>query len=199
MAAVYIWGEPARYENYRRAVERAGGEVRFGGESSGCDALVLPGGGDLQPWRYGQRNTASRGMEPERDAAEWELLRRFSGRPVLGICRGMQVINVFYGGTLHQDLPGHSAIGGHDRFHPVKLLPGVFKGSCGGCRAVNSAHHQGVDQLGQGLCAAAWAEDGVIEAIVHARLPVWGVQWHPERMPGDSGTGLFQAFLELCR
>ena len=122
MATVYIWGEAERYENYRRAVEAAGGTVRFGGTPEGCDALLLPGGGDMEPWRYGQSNTASRGLEPERDTAELMLLERFTaaGKPVLGICRGIQVINVFFGGTLCQDLPGHSAVDGHDSFHTVR-------------------------------------------------------------------------------
>ena len=74
MRTVYIWGDTERYGNYRRAVETAGGAVRFGGETEGCDALLLPGGGDMEPWRYGQENTASRGLEPERDAAELALL-----------------------------------------------------------------------------------------------------------------------------
>ena len=66
---IYIWGNASRYENYQRAVELAGDQVQFGGDPEGCAALLLPGGGDLEPWRYGQKNTASRGLEPLRDAA----------------------------------------------------------------------------------------------------------------------------------
>ena len=73
---VYIWGESERYRNYRRAVEAAGGVVQFYGDPEKCGALLLPGGGDLEPWRYGQANTASRGLEPARDTAELETLRR---------------------------------------------------------------------------------------------------------------------------
>ena len=200
MATVYIWGEATRYENYRRAVEAAGGTVRFGGTPEGCDALLLPGGGDMEPWRYGQSNTASRGLEPERDTAELMLLERFTaaGTPVLGICRGIQVINVFFGGTLCQDLPGHSAVDGHDSFHTVRTARSPLLAVCGPLCRVNSAHHQAADAPGRGLRAVQWAEDGAVEAVCHDCLPVWGVQWHPERLPGELGGRLLRAFLALC-
>ena len=200
MASVYIWGEAERYENYRRAVEAAGGTVRFGGTPEGCDALLLPGGGDMEPWRYGQSNTASRGLEPERDTAELMLLERFTaaGKPVLGICRGIQVINVFFGGTLCQDLPGHSAVDGHDSFHTVRTARSPLLAVCGPLCRVNSAHHQAADAPGRGLRAVQWAEDGAVEAVCHDCLPVWGVQWHPERLPGELGGRLLRAFLALC-
>ena len=196
---VYIWGEAARYENYRRAVEAAGGQALFGLETEpAVDALLLPGGGDLEPWRYGQENTASRGLEPERDAAELALLDRFTaaGKPVLGICRGLQTINVFFGGTLLQDIPGHSAECGRDRMHPVRSA-GLFARLLGERVSVNSAHHQAAGRLGSGLEAAQWSPEGVTEALVHRRLPVWAVQWHPERLDRRRGLGLFRAFLEL--
>ena len=196
---VYIWGEAARYENYRRAVEAAGGQALFGLETEpAADALLLPGGGDLAPWRYGQENTASRGLEPERDAAELALLDRFTaaGKPVLGICRGLQTINVFFGGTLLQDIPGHSAECGRDRMHPVRSA-GLFARLLGERGSVNSAHHQAAGRLGSGLEAAQWSPEGVTEALVHRRLPVWAVQWHPERLERRKGLGLFRAFLEL--
>ena len=200
MATVYIWGEATRYENYRRAVEAAGGTVRFGGTPEGCDALLLPSGGDMEPWRYGQSNTASRGLEPERDTAELMLLERFTaaGKPVLGICRGIQVINVFFGGTLCQDLPGHSAVDGHDSFHTVRTARSPLLAVCGPLCRVNSAHHQAADAPGRGLRAVQWAEDGAVEAVCHDCLPVWGVQWHPERLPGELGGRLLRAFLALC-
>ena len=200
MATVYIWGEATRYENYRRAVEAAGGTVRFGGTPEGCDALLLPGGGDMEPWRYGQSNTASRGLEPERDTAELMLLERFTaaGKPVLGICRGIQVINVFFGGTLCQDLPGYSAVDGHDSFHTVRTARSPLLAVCGPLCRVNSAHHQAADAPGRGLRAVQWAEDGAVEAVCHDCLPVWGVQWHPERLPGELGGRLLRAFLALC-
>lgn len=203
---IFIPGRAERYVNYSRAIEAAGGRVRFSdgsGPEAGCDALLLPGGGDLEPWRYGQPNTASRDMEPERDAAEFALLERFTaaGKPVLGICRGLQSINVYFGGTLVQDLPGHSALdSGDDRLHPVCTAASFLSAVCGGHAVVNSAHHQAVDRLGQGLRAVQWSPDGVVEAISHRVLPVWGVQWHPERLRVNRlGEQLFVAFLDLCR
>lgn len=199
---VYIWGSPERFAGYRRWVESAGGRAVFGDAAGGqrWDALLLPGGGDLEPWRYGQENTASRGLEPERDREELRLLQAFTaaGKPVLGVCRGLQTINVFFGGTLAQDIPGHSAGAEGDRLHAVKTAPSPLRPLCGERMEVNSAHHQAADRLGGGLRAVQWAEDGVIEALCHRRLPVWAVQWHPERL-GDPAPPrrLMGAFLEL--
>nr|WP_325222848.1 type 1 glutamine amidotransferase [uncultured Oscillibacter sp.] len=200
---VYIWGGPERFANYRRWVESAGGRAVFGDASDGqgrkWDALLLPGGGDLEPWRYGQENTASRGLEPERDEAELRLLQEFTalGKPVLGVCRGLQTINVFFGGTLAQDVPGHGAWEEGDRLHGVRTAPSPLRPLWGERMTVNSAHHQAADRLGSGLRAVQWTGDGVVEALCHERLPVWAVQWHPERL-GDRSPGrrLMGAFLE---
>ncbi len=185
---VYIWGEAERFSNYRRWVESAGGRAVSGSAAAGqgalWDALLLPGGGDLEPWRYGQENTASRGLEPERDEAELRLLQEFTaaGKPVLGVCRGLQTINVFFRGTLAQDIPGHNAWADGDRLHAVGTAPSPFRALWGERIWVNSAHHQAAGRLGGGLLAVQWAEDGVVEALCHRRLPVWAVQWHPERL-----------------
>ena len=193
---VYLWGLPEAFENYRRAVEAAGGQAVFGAGAEDCDALLLAGGGDLEPWRYGQEDRGSRGLDPQRDQEELALLERFAaaGKPVLGVCRGLQTINVCFGGTLLQDIPDHSAVEGKDRLHAVRTAPSVFRELYGPSLTVNSAHHQAVDRLGAGLLAVQWSEDGIVEALVHQSLPVWAVQWHPERL-GETGARLFAAFL----
>lgn len=204
---ICIWGREEQYRNYAEAIAAAGGLACFGEDPKRCDALLLPGGGDLEPWRYGQKNTASRNLDKDRDQTELDLLDEFTaaGKPVLGICRGLQTINVFFGGTLIQDLSGHSAADGEDRFHRVRTLPSVFSGLYGEACVVNSAHHQAADQLGSGLRAVQWTGDGVIEAVCHRTLPVWAVQWHPERLRGTfakhgtaDGDALFTWFLALC-
>lgn len=202
-SAIFILGEKTRFANYQRAVEAAGGSVRFScsvTDAGNCCALLLPGGGDLEPWRYGQPNTASRGLEPERDAGEFALLDLFctAKKPVLGICRGLQTINVYFGGTLEQDIAGHSQEQGMDRMHPVRTEKSFLFPLYGERSMVNSAHHQAVCSLGCGLLAVQRAMDGVVEGLCHKYLPVWGVQWHPERM-ADGGLRLFDAFLAQCR
>ena len=204
---VFLRGKSGTYARYELAIRKAGGDVLAGEcmeDARRCDALLLPGGGDLEPWRYGQDNTASWDLDPLRDREEFLLLELFTDlrRPVLGICRGMQTVNVFFGGSLFQDIPGHRAAAGADRFHQVRTAPSPLWDLYGASAIVNSAHHQSVDRLGAGLRAVQWAPDSTVEALIHTVLPVWAVQWHPERLPfGTGGTAdgsrLFKAFLQL--
>lgn len=199
---VCIPGDAGTYRNYRAAVQKAGGIPCFHTAPEVCDCLLLPGGGDLEPWRYRQANTASRNLEPDRDALEWSLLAHFLSRkkPILGVCRGMQVINVFFGGDLVQDWPSHSAADGADRLHAIKTAPSRLRALYGTHCIVNSSHHQVVGQLGDHLEPLQWADDGAVEALRHRTLPVWGVQWHPERLSASDrrlpdGLLLYRAFL----
>ncbi|MCL7967008.1 MAG: gamma-glutamyl-gamma-aminobutyrate hydrolase family protein [marine benthic group bacterium] len=179
--------------------------------------LVLSGGEDVDPARYGQSPDGARTVSPERDAMELELLRRALERriPVLAICRGIQLLNVGLGGTLYQDLETKMGTAiDHDRFrefaghiHAIRpdgpeLLAGVFPD---GEFVQNSAHHQGIQDLAPALTAVARAPDGLVEAVEY-RQPgaAWtvGVQWHPERKLEDpSGTNrrLFERFAAAVR
>jgi putative glutamine amidotransferase len=162
------------------------------------DALVLAGGADVDPAAYGaEPHPCTRGTRPERDAAEIPLARRALERdlPLLGICRGMQLLNVALGGTLIQHLPDDVGHGDHRRHlgsfddadHDVRLAPGSLAARvCGELRhATKSHHHQAVDRLGDGLVASGWSElDDLVEAV-EAPGARWalGVQWHPEVDP----------------
>jgi putative glutamine amidotransferase len=157
-----------------------------------CDAVCVTGGGDVDPARYGGDPggaSALTDLDPARDDAELACVvaARTEGRPLLGICRGIQVITVALGGKLHPDLPtagfaGHWDEGRqHEPVHPITSTPGsLSEAALCGADLVNSIHHQAVAAVGPSLVATAWGPDGVIEAI---EAPgVLGVQWHPERL-----------------
>ena len=183
----------------------------------GCDGLLLTGGEDIDPAHYGEEPAPGLGaVDRERDRFELALFRaaRAAGLPVLGICRGIQLINVALGGTLYQDLPSErpSAID-HDparprdaRTHHVRLAPGSRAAlALGVDRLVpNSFHHQAVKDLAPVLIATGWSDDGVIEAVEGRSEHPWllAVQWHPEEMHADVTApeqGLFGALVEQAR
>lgn len=173
---------PAVYAEDDGGLERALGSA---------DALLLAGGGDIQPRLYGATPLATLDhVDPVRDDVELRALAwaRDAGARVLGICRGAQLLAVASGGSLIQDLPaaGYELHVGvrHDRpyaglEHVVKAEPGtVAERLLAGMEQVNSHHHQAVAEVGEGLVATAWSADGVIEALEGPNL--LGVQWHPE-------------------
>lgn len=203
-----LWEHTA---NYRRALNRlrCPFRVSLDPENNRAAALLLPGGGDMDPSLYGEAGRGSRNVRRELDLAQLALLNAFvqEKKPVLGICRGMQVINVYFGGTLIQDLPTaclHLAPG-DDLVHSCLARPGTLLSTLyGKTFPVNSAHHQGIGRPGQSLSVIAQATDGVAEALLHNTLPIMGVQWHPERMCFDrkrpdtvDGSLLLRRFLSL--
>lgn len=151
------------------------------------DKLILPGGADIDPKYFGEENSGSEGIDKEMDEGQFELLDAFvkAGKPVLGVCRGCQIVNVYFGGSLYQNLPtadAHKAISGEDQYHGVKSVQeSVMQKLYGNEFRVNSTHHQGCKQIGNGLFPTLFAADGVVEALEHKQLPVLAVQWHPER------------------
>lgn len=202
--------------NYLAAIEAAGGvgDARYlPAPDLSYDGLLLTGGDDMDPALFGQVNRGSRGIDRARDEAELALLDAFLGadKPVLAICRGHQVVNVWLGGDLIQDLgsglaPFHQK-GEGDQIHLVRGLEGsLLHRLYGPVFPVNSSHHQGLGRLGRGLTASARSEGGVIEAVEHDTLPLISVQFHPERMTGAlarpdtvDGGAIFRAFVELCK
>ncbi|MER7755125.1 gamma-glutamyl-gamma-aminobutyrate hydrolase family protein [Kitasatospora sp. NPDC097643] len=158
---------------------------------AGLDGIVLTSGEDLDPALYGAKpHPCTQPPVRERDRWEWAVLAEALARdlPVLGVCRGMQLMNVHAGGTLIQHLPeavghhGHNLHGGHFSPHAVTTVPGTRIGALiPGTRQVATHHHQAVESLGAGLVVGARAADGTIEAIESTRHRfVVGVQWHPE-------------------
>lgn len=221
------WGGAERQgvnSAYVRSVVEAGGipfilppaigATHAMGALDGLDALLLSGGEDLDPSWYGTAASPDLGeVDRERDLFELALFAaaRQRGMPILGICRGIQLINVALGGTLWQDLPAErpSAIE-HDRrdarsvrTHGVSVERGTRMAVTLGLTelAVNSFHHQGIRDLASPLRASAWAGDGLIEAVEGDDGAPWlmAVQWHPEEMFADVAAperGLFRALVE---
>lgn len=209
---ILIAGREEETLNYQKALQAMGipFDVRL---SDVChtayDGLLLPGGGDIDPARFGQELNGSTRIDPELDGQQFSIFRDFfdAGKPVFGICRGCQIINVALGGTMIQHLPcadTHKGIvGGGDFYHSASAEPGsVLYGLYGGEFSVNSHHHQGCDRIGEGLKCTLRAADGTVEAVEHESRPVLGVQWHPERTGFDflspkavDGEKLFRYFI----
>ena len=188
---------PQAVTNYLHALTMTGARGEAGRDFSAdqYDGLLLPGGCDVNPARYGKEPIPQEITDDDQDALQFDVLARFleARKPVLGICRGHQLLNVAFGGTLIQHLPG------------AEKHMSLPSGEDNDFR-VNSSHHQGIELPGKGLHAVLHSEDGVIEAIEHDSLPVWGVQWHPERMcflhqrdDTEDGSLIFRFFLEQCR
>ena len=220
-AAWGVWNEPADLlpASYADSVAAAGvvpvllPPVLAGSAAAaesvldGVHGVVLAGGADVDPARYGAaRDPQSGPPRPDRDAWELALVREAlrRGMPVLAICRGMQVLNVALGGTLVQHLPdavGSDAhcptVGVHGR-HDVQLAAGtIVQRVFGDVADAATYHHQGIERLGDGLVATGWTADGVVEAVERPGDGwIVGVQWHPEVV---NGAPLFEAFAEACR
>ena len=178
-----------------------------------CDGLLMTGGQDVNPLLYGQTVTNQcGGICHERDEMETHFFNEAIRQniPVLGICRGLQMINVLLGGTLYQDLPteidsriDHQMKAPYDRIcHQVMLMPGAALHRLLRVdeMGVNSYHHQAVKDLGKELEVMAESEDGLVEAVsLPAKKFVWAVQWHPEYdLTNSSSQKIFTSFVDSC-
>ncbi|WP_353949299.1 gamma-glutamyl-gamma-aminobutyrate hydrolase family protein [Sporolactobacillus sp. Y61] len=181
-----------------------------------CDGIIFSGGGDVDPRFFGESPSLYLDtFITERDRIEFALMKKAvaAGKPILGICRGMQVLNVMYGGTLVQDLPTEwknplqhdQKVPRKKASHSVRLLSGSRLSALFDDKEslyVNSLHHQAIKKLAAGFRSAAVAPDGVIEAIEHETNDrILGVQWHPESMASGGDPmmcRLFRHFVSQC-
>lgn len=208
--------------NYAEMIARAGG-IPVLAVNEDCakeyaeiaDGLLLSGGKDVTTSLYGQEQKYDFVItDPKRDDLEWKIMDEFVAKkkPIFGICRGIQVMNVYFGGTLIQDIPdqlgGEHAKGvNHDlKIKKDSILGGLF----GESMLINSYHHQALGELGKDLIAAAWSDANgheLVEAVEHTSLPAWSVQWHPERMTGEvtnpvncvDSMPIFEYFVNQCK
>ena len=208
-------------QDYAEVIVRAGGipllavnETCIDEYADMSDGLLLSGGKDVVTSLYGQEQQYDFVItDPQRDDLEWKLLKAFVDRkkPVFGICRGVQVMNVFFGGTLYQDIPDQLG-GDHAKGvnHDLTIKKDSILGQLfGESMRINSYHHQALDKLGEGLVATAWSDANghtIVEAVEHESLPAWSVQWHPERMTGPKtnpencvdSMPIFKHFINQC-
>jgi len=202
---------------YPRAIERAGGVPLLTSEccveemAELCDGLLLTGGEDLNPKLMGEEKlNASVRWDDIRDEFELALFKAFvqRGKPIFGICRGFQVINVALNGDLYQDLVEQMGLVhmNIDIRHNITTKEGsLLRRLFGESFRVNSTHHQAVRKLGEGLEGTAWSVEGICEAYEHTSMPIFGTQFHPERLTNimwDERTPdfapLFEHFIKLC-
>jgi putative glutamine amidotransferase len=216
-----------KIEYYYRAVAAAGAEavpisLHLPGEewkrlAATIDGFVLPGSpADVDPAKYGaRRHSKTAGADAPRERTDYALLDHAfaAGKPVLAICYGVQLLNVYLGGGLIQDIPSampHALEHSEDKEHHVYPHHAVRIDTrsrlvllAGGTQAeVNSSHHQSIDRPGRNLAVTAHAPDGVIEAVEWTGGSQWvmGVQWHPERMAGDNlAAAIFRELVVACR
>ena len=202
---IAIVGRPKDTRNYENAVRSLGIpyittlDIQDAGQAT---HLLLPGGGDITPAFFGQHNHGSHNIDTELDILQIQALSSFieQKKPVLGICKGLQIINVHLGGTIIQDIDTadtHKWIGQdqqHRVYHSGLNHGDFFYQLYGSGTLVNSAHHQAVAKLGRDLVPVCRAEDSIIEGIMHTSLPVIAVQWHPERMMDNGGARLIHYF-----
>jgi putative glutamine amidotransferase len=218
------WGGFAVPEGYVQAVLRAGGIPAIVPPTTleattperlvrRFDGLILCGGGDVEPARYAAERTETLyGVDPVRDGFEVSVVRAAASHdlPTLAICRGFQVLNVAFGGTLHQHLPDVPGMGRHGTppadegvLHEVVVEPSSLLAEVTGSTAVKglSHHHQGIARLGDDLVAAGRTEDGLVEALERPGWWMVAVQWHPEETaPEDpQQQALFDSLIERAR
>lgn len=200
---------PNEAGRYIQSVRKAGGMAEFVYPGTGqndlmdhFDGFLIPGGKDVDPLQYNEAQRYELTLE-EQNRTDFELvllkeaIRR--NKPVLGICYGMQVINLFFNGSLYQDIQSQKkgALDHRKGLHALAVNPNPFLAS--GNFDVNSSHHQAVKDIGKGLIPFAYADDGIVEGLyLGGYIFLLGVQWHPERMDNVLSEAAFSSFLKEC-
>lgn len=196
---IAIVGREKQTLNYQKALDLFSAEYEVTlstGNLSRFDALLLPGGGDIDPKLIGEPDKGSKNIDRELDIQQFQALDLFvkSKKPILGICKGFQLVELYFGAKLIQDLPLPSPHpvreNGDDSLHmidsyPLSCVPTGFsfpQEAFPESGMVNSAHHQGIRQDGRQLYPFQKAKDGITEGVCHENLPILAFQWHPERM-----------------
>ena len=203
-------------EFYVEAVENNGGEataIYCPEVDLSYDGLILCGGSDTAPEYYGEEINGAVNIDYERDRTEIAVAKAYieAGKPIMGICRGHQLLNIIFGGTIVQHLPNYIEHQPQEEgqliFHGAKAEKDTLVHKFYGEEfEINTFHHQAIKDLGKGLKITAYSQDGTVaEAIEHESLPIIGFQWHPERMcnpetNGDRADGnlIFKYFIDLC-
>lgn len=163
------------------------------------DCLIIPSGVDINPKLYGEKANGAFGWNDALDSLEISVIQEFlaAGKPILGICRGSQLLNVILGGTLYQDIPNHT--GGIN--HMINIYGGLMEFAYNSpTTSVNSYHHESIKDLGEGLTVTARHDDGTIEAYEDADRNIYGIQWHPEYTSNGeitTGSTFLKAFLDV--
>ncbi len=217
-----------KYEDYRQWIANAGTNITIQCLSykldnldlvASCDGIILTGGHDVHPALYNKPNYLdvldADQIDEERDAFEMSVIAAAisMGKPILGICRGLQIANVYFGGTLIVDIPTiigsnkHGKIEGQDQRHDISIISGSLISAITNQHigTVNSAHHQSADTIGEELRATAFSDNNIVEALEYKQPEgkTWLllVQWHPERISNDESFSLSirKAFLTACK
>ncbi|GHV43973.1 peptidase C26 [Synergistales bacterium] len=221
LRAVFDESVYVSYPQYVSKVEKAGGipldiphyadDASVAALAKKLDGILFIGGEDIDPRYYAEPMDGSKDIVAERDDLEIKLFENFykARKPILGICRGLQLINVFFRGSLIQDIPKEAEASGkpylnhtrndakNEAVHKVNTVSGTrLAGLLGDGFGVNSLHHQATRRPGDGLLVSAYSEDGLIEGLEHSDYPfLIGVQWHPERLSEAPHFKLFEAFI----
>lgn len=187
-------------QRYVKACNRVGLQAEFSDSLDNLDrfdGLLLPGGDDVEPSLYGQENKSSFNVDYQYDIDSIFAIKYFlsCNKPILGICKGLQIINVALGGTLLQDIKGHKAAEEVCKHKVRETCKNRLSTYYENEFFVNSIHHQAVDRLGEDLKVTYLADDGMIEGIEHTNKNLLAVQWHPERL--QEGIEVFKAYRKM--